>query len=176
MKKILLIVSSIICLTSCFSTKHSLVVPRAVNTVNSVGLKELNLERGDYKILNTVTASATITYTENKSGTEYSIAGENNEFMLLYRFNEKKGWECRYSGIVKLGFLSNDYQVGDIGILQPEEVARRLAIYRLVNQVHMDGGDGVIEPIISTNVAQRGKNVIYKATVSAKIVKLNSDN
>lgn len=176
MKKLLFIAIASLCLVSCSSTKQSLVVPRAVNTVNSVGLKELNLERGDYKILNTVTATASITYTENKSGDEYSIAGENNEFMLLYRFDDDKGWECRYSGIVKLGYLSNDYQIGEIGILQPEEVARRLAIYRLVNQVHMDGGDGVIEPIISTNVAQRGKNVIYKATVSAKIVKLNTDN
>lgn len=175
MKKLLLIGFAIISITSCVSNR-SLVIPRAVNTVNSVDLKELNLERQNYKILNTATATAMITYSQRNAGTTHSIVGENNEFMLMYNYNKKKGWSCKYAGVVKLGFLSNDYNVGELGILQPEEVARRLAVYRIINQVHMEGGDGIIEPIISTNVAQQGRDIIYKTTVSAKIIKLNTDN
>lgn len=173
MRKYCFIISFMLVLTSC-TTVRDLVIPKAVNTINSVGLDELNLERADYQVLNTVTATAEITYSENRKG-EYIIRGENNEFMLQYLFNPKTGWSCRYSGIVKLGYLANDYEINN-GAIHPEDAARRLAIYRLINMVSMEGGDGVIEPVVSTNIAQQGQNVIYKTTVKAKIIKLNTNN
>lgn len=173
MRKYIFAISLMLVLTSCVTT-HDLIIPKAVNTINSVRLDELNLERKDYSVLNTVTATAEITYSENRKG-EYIIRGENNEFMLQYLFNIKTGWSCRYSGIVKLGYLANDYSI-NTGAIHPEDAARRLAIYRLINLVNMEGGDGIIEPVISTNVAQQGRNIIYQTTVKAKIVKLNTDN
>ena len=34
---------------------------------------------------------------------------------------------------------------------------------------------GVIEPIVSTNVGQQGRSITFKTTVSAKIIKINTD-
>lgn len=175
MKKIIFAILLISCITACTSTKRTM-IPRAVNTVNSIGLNELNLQRSDYEILNTVTSSATISYIENRTGTEVLMKGEDEEFTLRYIYNKKTGWDCRYSGIMKFGYLDNDYIINQDGFTQPEEIARRLAIYRIVNQANMAGADGVIEPIISTNVAQQGKSIIYQTTVSAKLIKIKTNN
>lgn len=172
MKKLLIIALIAFVTTSC--AQRDLMIPKAVNTVNSVRLSELNLDRKDYKILNTATAEATIMYTENSTGTSIKIVSENNEFILNYVLG-KNGWSCKYSGIVKFGYLANDYGISS-DILQPEEVARRLAIYRLINTVKQNGADGVIEPVISTNVSSKGRVVTYKTTVSAKMIVLNTDN
>ncbi|MBQ7856878.1 MAG: hypothetical protein IJ348_07200 [Alistipes sp.] len=140
-----------------------------------MSLSELNLDRNDYQVLNTVTAEATISYTENAGGTNRVIKCDDEDFALQY-LQSKEGWICRYRGIVKLGYLANDYSVAK-DILHPEEVARRLAIYRIINMVQQEGADGVIEPIVSTNVDNGlGKNeVIFKTTVRAKLVKLKTD-
>ena len=66
-------------LVSCGS-QRMLVVPRAVNTINTAAIEELNLERGDYEALNTISAEATISYKSNKSGSRYEIVDERNEF------------------------------------------------------------------------------------------------
>lgn len=174
MKKILFGIGVLLVLTSC-STQ---IIPRAVNTVNAVSIEELNLERKDYKILNTVSAEATITYTASLDGKEYTIKCPDEDFAL--KFTKKngrrnKGWHCNYKGIVKLGYLANDYKYED-SALSPEEVARRLAIYRLINQAKLAGADGVIEPIISTNIdngeKKASRETIFKSTISAKLIKL----
>lgn len=172
MKKLIILACVAFLATSC--ANRDLVIPKAVNTVNSVRLAELNLERGDYEILNTVSADATITYTENSDGSIRKIVGENNEFSLLYS-KGKKGLSCRYSGVLKFGYLNNDYDIQS-DILYPEDVARRLAIYRIINQVKQYGADGVIEPVISTNVDQMGKSIVYKTTVTAKLIKIKTNN
>ncbi len=173
MKKILLF-AIVFSFASCAT--NNVIVPKAVNTVDAVSLKELNLTKGDYQILNTVTAEATITYLENNNGQTQKIIGENNEFTLVYQ-TTKHGRTCFHSGIVKLGYLSNDYDLNSsVFELTPEVVARRLAIYRLINQVMQYGADGAIEPVISTSVEQKGKNIIYRTAVRAKLVKLNTDN
>lgn len=172
MKKILLFIV-VLSFASCAT---SVIIPKAVNTVDAVSLRDLNLQKGDYQILNTVTAEATITYAESHNGAIQKIVGENNEFSLRYE-TTKRGRYCIHSGVVKLGYLSNDYDLNtSIHELTPEDVARRLAIYRLINQVMQYGADGAIEPVISTNIEQRGKNIIYKTAVRAKLVKLNTDN
>jgi len=81
-------------------------------------------------------------------------------------------------GIVRLGYLSNDYseQLMDIPPY-PHWLVRRIAIYRLINAAKVAGADGVIEPIISTNIEQGAtkKDIIYKTTVSAKLIKIKPD-
>lgn len=185
MKKINLILALCLAslLTSCGSN-NMLVIPKAVNTVNAVSLDELNLTRADYQIINTVSADATIVYSEAYNGSLRKIECPEEDFELIYRLNPKTGWQCEYVGIVKLGYLANDHRLPSDMIMNPEEVVRRLAIYRLINLAKLEGADGVIEPIVSTNIdngdsdkkSKKIKDVVFKTTVSAKLIKLKSNN
>lgn len=162
--------------TSCTSSYK--IIPKAVNTVNSVGLKELNLKHGsDYTIMNTTTAEATVYYSESIG--KISIREENNEFEIIYTEDKKTGkWSistCK--GIARFGFLSNDYGSTSLSDqISPEDIVRKLAIYRLINATKVKGADGVIEPVISTNIEQRGRDIVFKTTASAKLIKLSSDS
>ncbi len=179
MKKIFIISTFFITLcaiifSSCGSSKT--IVPTAINTINSVSLSELNLERKDYKILNTISAEAAILYIESYD--KIIIKDSNQEFEIEYIYDKKmnKFNINKIEGIARYGFLTNDYQNQDFSSVAPEAIARNFAIYRLINACKVAGGDGVIEPIVSTNVEQQGKKIIiYKTTVSAKIIKLNTD-
>lgn len=154
-------------------------IPIATNTINSVGLRELNLKHGtDYTVLNTVTAEATVIYTIHKKGKKISIKEENGEFEIVWNYDEKskKMFREDFEGIARFGFLSNDYDDVSTNKIAPEYTARNLAIYRLINQAKVRGADGVIEPVISTNAESSGRNVvIFKTTVSAKLMKLKAD-
>lgn len=186
MKKHLLlsmvVMASTILLTSCFGLKKAavpnMIIPIATNTINSVGLSELNLKHGtDYTVLNTVTAEATILYTTHKKGREVSIKEENGEFEIRWKYDEesREWYREDFEGIARYGFLSNDYARVNTKEIAPEDIVRNLAIYRLINQAKVRGVDGVIEPVISTNAEASGKNIIFKTTVSAKLMKLNAD-
>ena len=76
-KKLIIASMTMACMfimTSCFGPKKMTqrIVPTAVNTINSVGLSELNLKHGtDYTIVNTVTADASILYSEQKKGAAF---------------------------------------------------------------------------------------------------------
>lgn len=161
--------------TSCTSSYK--IIPKAVNTVNSVGLSELNLKHGsDYTIMNTTTAEAAVYYSESIG--RISIREENNEFEIIYTEDKKTGkWgisTCK--GIARFGFLSNDYGSTSLGYqISPEDIVRKLAIYRLINAVKAIGADGVIEPVVSTNVEQRGRDIVFKTTASGKLIKLKTD-
>jgi len=172
MKKLLLLALCGAAFTSCGSVKR-VIMPRAVNTVNTVPLADLNLQRGDYEILNTVTAEAMVDYTYDKKKSE--IVDRSGEFSMKFTV-DKFGVDCKHSGILKLGYLQNDYQGKTTDIMQPEEVVRQLAIYRLINVAREYGADALVEPTVSTNVEQTGERTItYKSTVTAKIVKLKTD-
>ncbi len=157
-------------LSSC---KSKLIIPIAMNTVNSVTLQELNLKHGDdYKILNTISATGVVMY--RGSSSYATIKEENGEFTLNYTKNKKGDIVITCDGIARFGFLSNDY--GNPNLYEsPWYVARNLAIYRLINACKVAGADGVIEPVISTNVEQVGKDIIFKTTATAKLVKLVAD-
>lgn len=167
-------------MTSCFTHRAmpDVEMPIAINTVNSVGLRELNLQHGtDYTIVNTVSADATIIYTTHKKGKQISIAEENGEFKIAWKLDEKSGKMYRddYEGIARFGFLSNDYDRVFTNVIAPEYIVRNLAIYRLINQAKVRGADGVIEPVVSTSAEARGNDVIFKTTVTAKLMKLSAD-
>ena len=74
------------------SSCRSVVVPKAVNTVHPVGWEELNLERKDYIILNTVSADASVTWSETRK--KLKISDESGEFIATFKKEKiKKG--CR---------------------------------------------------------------------------------
>lgn len=74
-----------------------------------------------------------------------------------------------------MGYLSGDYLGEDTDIFRPEIVARRLAIYRLINLAQQYGTDVLIAPTVATNVEQIGDKVYFKSTATAKIVIINTD-
>lgn len=154
------------------------IVPQAVSTINSVGLSELNLKHGtDYTIMNTISAEATVLYSEQLKGQRITIREERGEFKLVYTFDseQEKWYLTDFDGIARFGFLSNDEGRVSLREINPEYVARNFAIYQIINASKVRGADGVIEPIISTNVEQRGKEIAFKTTVSAKQIKLKVD-
>lgn len=172
---------SVLFSTSCLAqkVKVSTMMPQAINTINSVNLSELNLKHGsDYTIINTATAEASVIFIIKHKGKEITIKEENNEFELVYKFDkEDKDFHLDdYEGIARFGFLSNDYGFTTIDYASPEYIVRNLAIYRLINTAKVRGADGVIEPVISTNVEQRGKDIVFKTTASAKLIKLSTDS
>lgn len=175
MKKsfIFVIITCAVFFTAC--STPSAIVPTAINTVNSVRLSELNLEREDYKILNTITAEASVIYQHNV-GT-IVIKEADGDFSVTFK-KEKVDGKTQWiytgcTGVARYGFLTNDYANAGGDDIHPEQMARNLAVYRLINACKVAGGDGVIEPVVSTNVGQEGRDIIFKTTVSAKVIKIN---
>ena len=158
--------------SSCGTAKKTYIVPNAINTVNSVSLNELNLKNGDYQILNTISSDAIVKAIIKKNKAE--IHEGSGEFSLFYEdlglgLNLKK-----YSGVVRLGYLHNTYNRTNFETFNPEELAIRLASYRTINVAQQHGADGMIEPIIQTKAEQIGDEIIFKTTVTAKLVKLKT--
>ena len=181
-QKFLILATILVALTMITSCRTQQVVrkriPVAVNTVNSVRLDELNLKHGsDYTIVNTITAEATIFYSTHRKGEKFTLREENGEFSITYEYNsEKDDFICTdFNGVARFGFLTTDDYNQDYSLDKPEYVVRNLAIYRLINASKVRGADGVIEPVISTNVEQRGKEIVFKTTVAAKLIKLKTD-
>ena len=173
-------VATALTMVSCFGPKKMTqrIIPTAVNTINSVSLHALNLTHGtDYTIVNTVTAEATVLYKEQKKGSVITIKEENNEFQITYEYDseQEKWYRTDFEGIARFGFFSNDDYRQNYSMLSPEYVVRNLAIYRIINQAKVRGADGIIEPVISTNVEQQGKDIVFKTTATAKLIKLKSD-
>ena len=179
MKKFLLIsLIGVITMTLMTSCKTKTIIPMAMNTVNAVGLEEMNLVRDDYQILNTVTADAEVIFRENNNNMYLKDA--NGDFSITLKRGKMFGqWYFKkFTGIARFGFLKNDYDAKDVDYsiyLQPGTVARNMAIYRIINASKISGADGVIEPVVSTNIEQRGRDIVFKTTVSAKLIKLKTD-
>lgn len=173
MKKTIVLFSSVVLalfMTSCRSVS---LIPKAINTVNSVSLQELNLKHGtDYKILKEVKSEAVVYY--HHFGKTTTIKEENGEFSLTFTPDKTGNINVSCSGIVRYGFLNNDYDSIFLSD-KPEYVARNLAIYRLINAVKVAGADGVIEPVISSSIEQRGRDIVIKTVAQAKLVRLVTD-
>lgn len=162
-------VIGLILISSCGSSSLP-VIPRAINTVAPVTFNDLNLKSEDYTLLNTSKAVATVQAKYSKNKVEISTDG------FTIKYNIKNGiWlfdKCE--GVATIGYLKNIATQSSAYIF-PEELARRIAIYRLINNVKMDDADGVIEPVVSTNVSTTGKNTVtYVSTAQGKLIKLKS--
>lgn len=162
-------------LSSCGTTRPVRIIPQAVNTVNTVGLDELNLTRADYEVLNTVTAEASVMCNYGK--TKIEMTDESEDFYLSYKLVNNSWLYDKYKGVMKLGYLSRGINgLSGVGIMTPDELSRRMAIYRAINMVQQYGADGIIEPTVSTNVEEVKKDVVvYKTTVTGKIIKLKTN-
>lgn len=170
--RLALVVALVAGLSSC---NRSFYVPKAINTISPASFADLNLKRADYEILNTLTATGVIRY--KRTFGIIKIAEENNEFAITYIYDKKMGrWNLsKVDNIVKFGFFANDYGSTAIVDYNAEDIVRRLAMYRLINEAQMLGADGIIEPVVSTNVEQIGDELIFKSTVAAKVIKLKTN-
>lgn len=179
-KKISIFVVVALCAIVLSSCKSALsVIPQATNTIAPISFGDLNLSRKDYIVLNTISAEATLT--AHFSDGTVKVEDPAGEFSITWEKDKKTGeWAPdKIKGIVRLGYLSNDYDEGYYNIPPyPHWIVRRLAIYRLINAAKIAGGDGVIEPVISTNFEQGKSNrdIVFKTTVSAKLIKIKPDS
>lgn len=163
-------------MSSCGTIQPTtLIVPTALSSVSRVvNMKDLNLTKDNYQIINTETAEAVVYYEEDHSGNIFEINELNDEYALEFKKKDTGGYSIKYSGIVKCGYLSSDDNGIDYDRPVPAAFARGLAAYRLINAVQDQGADGIIEPIITVKVGQDGRRVIYTATISAKLVKIKT--
>lgn len=178
MKKTTFLTVTALCvllLSACGSLQPvTSVIPEAVNTIHATSFDELNLDRNDYTILNTISAEATVYYKESRS--EIEIEEANQEFEIKHSLNAGQVLKSSYSGIMRIGYLANDYRnQKPVQLTSPSDIARGFATYRLINMAQQEGADGIVEPTISTNIEQQGKTIVYRTIISAKIIKLKAD-
>ncbi len=165
--------SAVMLFSSCASTSRT-VIPQAVNSIKAVSFEELNLTNKDYDVLNRVEASARIEV--EFDGNSWTAKDPDGTFELKVNKDLKTDkTTVTIVGVVRAGYLfsQNGYNLDPE---QPGDLALRMAIYRLINMVKEQGGDGIIEPIVSTGVEEtkRGSAVTYITTVSGKPVRLKS--
>lgn len=171
MKKLFVLLLCTAALASCNTTSR--IIPRAMNTINTARLADLNLTRGDYEILNTIESEAIVEY--EWSNYEYNVKVSGDDFSVLYTKNGNEWYIKTCSGILKLGYLSGDH-INDHTLPIPEDIGSHLAIYRLINIAKQSGGDAVIEPTIATSCEQTKENtVVYKTIVTAKLIKIKTN-
>lgn len=167
-----------ILLTSCGSVQPVQLVPQALSSVKAVSFDELNLTSKEYTILDRIEASASIEATITNSS--YTIKDHYGNFELNFVKDQTTGSYNLYSfeGVVRAGYLSS-LNYGRINTNNPEDIVQKMAIYRIIDMVKEQGGDGIIEPVITTNIEQTSSRrnsvgVTYFCTVSGKVVKLKT--
>ena len=146
--------------------------PIATNTINVASFKDLHLQKGDYVILKTASETSVIKARFTKYG--FTISSENGDFELEYKYDREDEGYVRledWSGVLNLGYFHNDVNALRYPT-SPAEVARRLAIYQLINTAAQAGADAVVEPVISMNMAKNGAFYYYKTTVTGKLIQL----
>lgn len=169
-----IIVAAMLLMNSC-SIQKTQVIPTAISSVSkAVYIEELNLTKDGYQIINTETAEAVIIYEESRGG-DFEIKEQNGEFSLEFEKDDKtQSYEIEYSGVVKYGYLSGNDRGINYQNPIPSDFAKGLAAYRLINSVQEQGADGIIEPIITMKVGQEGRQIIFTATISAKLIKIKT--
>ncbi len=178
MKKLFVVLVCTFGLASCGVQ----LIPESVNTIDRAQLSDLNLDREDYEVLNTLTADATVV-NRDISKTKREISDLNGEFSVRWKkvmkgpFSRKAPiWICKdFQGILRTGALYG-LPVKTADHADPLDMAQRLALYRLINQAQQEGADAILEPAYTIALEQTGRRqVVYKATVTAKIIKLKTD-
>lgn len=175
MKKLFVLLACAVGFASCGVQ----LIPESVNTIDRAPLADLNLQRSDYEILNTITAEAAVVSRDiSKKKREFSDI--NGEFSVKWQkkgFSRKStGWVCKdFQGILRTGALY-DLPAQTADHADPLDMAQRLALYRVINLAQQEGADAIVEPSYTVGLEQTGRRqVVYKATVTAKIIKLKTD-
>ena len=165
--------------TSCSSVVPVQLVPQALSTAKAVAFDELNLTSKEYTILDRIEASARIEATITNSS--YTIKDPDGKFELYFTKDQTTGQYKLYSfeGVVRAGYLSSINYYGHVDTNNPEDIVQKLAIYRIIDLIKEQGGDGIIEPVITTNIEQKDSrrnsvSVTYMTTISGKVVKLKT--
>ena len=149
--------------------------PIATNTINALQFSELNLNSGDFSILDVVTESSIIVLEQTKK--ERIITCEDEDFRLVFKYVKEENKKVlkleEWSGIIKLGYLKNEIEKLSVPY-NAAEIGRRLAIYRLINVASQSGADGILEPIVSMNMASNGGKIYFKTNVTGRLIRLNN--
>ena len=176
-KKISLVCLAIIALLSLASCEYSrYMIPQAASSIKSVSFKELNLTSKDYDVLDRVEISTRLEVTV--SNYSYSIKDPDGSFSVEFVKDAKGVWTIlNGEGVVRSGYWSSDVDFS--GPSTPSEYAYRMAVYRIINLVKEQGGDGIIEPVVSTSVEEnksgrREKSYTVLTTVSGKVIRLKT--
>lgn len=167
-----------LCIASSLQAQSSLIPTTAISNMPVVGISDLNLNRSDYTILNSISATASVSSDNRKS--KRTIFEESNEFKLVYDIVKSEGKryleydECE--GVIRLGYLggSNIYN-SESNYIPAEEIVRRLALYRLIGLAKEYGADALFEPTITTTATSEGKLLKYHTEASAKLIKIIND-
>ncbi len=156
-------------------------MPTATNMIHTVSFEDLKLESKDYDILQRVEATSRITLTID--GADVTIQDPDGAFKLHYVNTGTTALNLQlldYEGVIRGGFLSG---FAKLDLKDPEDIARRIALYRLINLVREQGGDYVIEPVYSISVEGESlkralgnvkNSFTYMTTVSAKAIRLKT--
>lgn len=158
--------------------QSSLIPTTAISNMPVITISDMNLDRNDYTILNSITATAVVRSDNRKS--KRTIFEENNEFKLVYDIVKSDG--KRYleyddcEGVIRLGYIggTNIYN-SDSNYIPAEEIVRRLALYRLIGLAKQYGADALFEPTITTTATSEGKLLVYRTEASAKLIKITND-
>lgn len=178
MKKLFVLLACAVGFASCGVR----LIPESVNTIDRASLADLNLQRSDYEILNTITADATVV-SRDISKKKREISDINGEFSVKWQkkmrgpFSRKAPvWLCKdFQGVLRTGALY-DLPAQTADHTDPMDMVQRLALYRVINLAQQEGADAIVEPSYTVGIEQTGRRqVVYKATVTAKIIKLKTD-
>ena len=175
MKKSLILLCCLVGLVSCGVQR---IIPESVNTINRAQLADLNLERGDYEILNTVTAEASVICTDGAK--KRRIASPDGDFSVTWEApklrKKRTTWSCTdFKGILRTGALA-DMPEETVDHADPLKLVRSLALYRAIGLARQEGADAIVEPNYTVSLEQTDRcTLAYKATVTAKVIKLKMD-
>ncbi|MDE6278719.1 MAG: hypothetical protein K2M05_01965 [Paramuribaculum sp.] len=159
--------------TSCGTGRNYLIIPHSVSSASAVTVDNLNLSKGDYEVLNSITETASV-LCEYK-GNQIKISGDSGAFAYIFTLS-KFGWVLsNFTGAASLGYFTSDLMNQNTSIPDAEEFARRVAMARIINAAKDYKADGVVEPIVTSRANNVGKNKIeYVSTVSAKLISINT--
>ena len=182
MKKLLVLLAASALFASCGVQQ---LIPESVNTINRAQLSDLNLTRKDYTVLATISAEATVISRESSQSKIREISDPSGDFSVKWKLKGLKGsdkkkkgsaWVCTdFQGILRTGALAN-LPSTTADHADPVDMVEKLALYRLINQAHQEGADAIVEPNYTISAEQNGpRQITYRATVTAKIIKLKTD-
>lgn len=162
---------------SCSLPQKSTLIPVATNTISSVSFSDLNLERKDYNILNTIEVSSIVTVIYGNNG-DIKITDDSGYTIEITKDETTGTLTAKSTGVLRAGFLTNDY--GKINYDDPEAIARATSFSRLVSMAKEQGGDALIEPIVSTNLEEQSgkgskRTIVYSTTAAAKVIVIKTD-
>lgn len=167
---------SVICLcglASCGIGRNYLVIPHSVSSASAVTVDDLNLSKGSYDILKSITETASITC--EYSGSKIKITGNDDNFSYTFSLS-KMGWVLSsFKGAASLGYFTSDLINTPNEVPDAEEFARRVAMARIIRAAKDYQADGVVEPVVISSANNVGKNKIeYMSTVSAKLISIKT--